>query len=170
MAIPAEKPVSASSTEQVHIVMPAHTNGCGRLFGGQLMEWIDIVAAVCARRHSEKDVVTVCVDGLDFAAAAFMNQIIVLSAEVTYVGHTSMEVRVDSFAEDAHGIRTPINRAYLVLVAVDDKGEPAEVPALVFDLAEQESEYNGAVVRAASRRKRRDMKLAGTFGADPASI
>lgn len=154
-----EKPVSLSSTEQVHIVMPAHTNGYGRLFGGRLMEWIDIVAAVCARRHSEKNVVTVCVDGLDFAAPAFIDQLIVLRAEITYVGRTSMEVRVDSFVEDAQGERTLINRAYLVLVALDEKGDPTAVPALICETAEQEAEYRAAIVRATLRKKKKSLRL-----------
>ncbi len=154
-----QKTVSQSSTEQVHIVMPAHSNGSGRLFGGQLMEWIDIVAAVCARRHSERSVVTVCVDGLDFAAPAFIDQVIVLHADITYVGRTSMEVRVDSFVEDLHGVRTLVNRAYLVLVALDENGNPTTAPALLCETAEQEAEYRSAIVRATLRKKKHDMKL-----------
>ena len=155
----AQKTVSQSNTEQVHIVMPAHSNGSGRLFGGQLMEWIDIVAAVCARRHSNRSVVTVCVDGLDFAAPAFIDQIVVLRADITYVGRTSMEVRVDSFVEDLQGVRTLINRAYLVLVALDESGEPTFVPAIVCETAEQEAEYRAAIVRATLRKKKREMQL-----------
>lgn len=152
-----EKAVSQSSTEQVHIIMPAHSNGCGRLFGGQLLEWIDIVAAVCARRHSEHNVVTVCIDGLDFAAPAFIDQIVVLHADITYVGRTSMEVRVDSYVEDAHGVRTPINRAYLVLVALDSNGKPAAVPSLLCETAGEEAEYRAAIMRTTLRKKRREM-------------
>ena len=46
------KPASASLTSHVQILMPTDLNGYGRLFGGRLMEWIDVVAGVTARRHS----------------------------------------------------------------------------------------------------------------------
>jgi acyl-CoA hydrolase len=149
-----QKTVSASATEQVHIVMPAHCNGCGRLFGGRLMEWIDVVAAVCARRHCERSVVTVCIDGLDFAAPAFIDEIVVLHARLSRVGNTSMEVRVDSYVENARGARTLINRAHLVMVALDDAGNPAPVPRLVLSSAQEEEEHRAAVARAALRAQR----------------
>jgi acyl-CoA hydrolase len=153
------KAVSRSLTEHVQIIMPAHCNGFGRLFGGRLMEWIDVTAAVCARRHSESNVVTVCVDGLDFAAPAFVDQTVVLSACVTYVGTTSMEVRVESFVEDVHSKRTLINRAYLVLVALDQAGRPKGVPALVCESAADKAEHDAALVRAELRKRRRNPEV-----------
>lgn len=155
MTKPREKTVQQSSTEQVHIVLPAHCNGCGRLFGGQLMQWIDIVAAVCARRHSETNVVTVCVDNLIFHAPAFVDQVVVLHADITFVGNTSMEVRVDSFVEDTKGVRTLINRAYSVLVALDGDGQPKSVPAIIPKTKAQEQEYAGALERDRLRKSRR---------------
>ncbi len=157
MPIPSEKPVSHSSTEQVHIVLPAHSNGCGRLFGGQLMQWIDVVAAVCARRHSERNVVTVCVEGLDFEAPAYIDQVVVMRTDIVYTGTTSMEVRVDSFVEDLHGDHTLINRAYLILVALDDDRKPTPVPAIVCETSEQKMEHQSAVVRAKLRKSRHNL-------------
>ncbi len=154
---PNEKPVHFSSTEQVHIVLPAYCNGCGRLFGGQLMQWIDIVAAVCARRHSERDVVTVCVDDLIFHSPAYVDQIVVLRANVTYVGKTSMEVRVDSFVEDKKGARSLINRAHLILVALDGEGHPTPVPAIVCETPEQKADCQSAAERNRLRKLRQGL-------------
>lgn len=91
-----ERPVKhprESHAESVHILMPGDINGDGRLFGGQLMQWIDIVAAVVARRHSGRDVTTACIDRLEFLHPALVNSTLTLIGRITYVGRTSMEVR-----------------------------------------------------------------------------
>ena len=90
------KPVSASRAEQVHIVMPVDVNAGFNLFGGMLMQWIDVVAGVVARRHSESEILTAAVDHLEFLAPAHLNDTITLLGRVTYVGNTSMEVCVDT--------------------------------------------------------------------------
>ena len=97
------KTVAQSRTEQIQILMPEHINGYQRLFGGKLMEWIDVVAAVAARRHSGCNVTTASVSQLEFTKAAYVNSTIVLKAQLTYVGTTSMEVRVDTFVEHLNG-------------------------------------------------------------------
>ena len=103
--------VRDSRTTQVQIVMSEHINGSGRLFGGRLMEWIDVVAGVTARRHAHCNVSTVCVDELVFKAPAFVNDTLVLVGQVTSVGHTSLEVRVDTFIESMDGGKRLANRA-----------------------------------------------------------
>ena len=149
------KTVKESRTEQVHFVMPQHINGYNRLFGGQLMEWIDTVAGVVARRHCERNVTTAAIDTLQFKAAAYVNDLIVLFGQVTYVGTTSMEVRVQTFVEDLHGIRALINRAYLVLVALDENERPAPVPDIIPETMEEQYEYDCGLKRSALRKQRR---------------
>ena len=128
------KRVSESVTEQVHIIMPSHISGTDRLFGGQLLAWIDEVSAVTARRHSGRNVTTAAIDNLQFKAGVYINNILVLIGRVTYVGKTSMEVRVDTYVEDhLSGIRKVVNRAYLVMVALDDEEKPTEVPGLILE-------------------------------------
>ena len=105
------KPASASLTSHVQILMPTDLNGYGRLFGGRLMEWIDVVAGVTARRHSGCEVTTAAVDSLEFHAPAHVNDTIVLEGRVTCTGRTSMEVRVDTFVESLNGERKRVNRA-----------------------------------------------------------
>jgi acyl-CoA hydrolase len=149
------KHVSDSITEQVQILMPSHINGSDRLFGGQLVEWIDVVAAVVARRHSGCNVTTAAIDNLQFKAGAFINNTLVLIGHITYVGKTSMEVRVDTYVEDLVGVRKVVNRAYLVLVALDNDGNPTEVPKLILETQAEHAEWDAGKKRHTLRHKRR---------------
>lgn len=149
------KRVSDSITEQVQILMPNHINGTDRLFGGQLVEWIDVVAAVVARRHSGYNVTTAAIDNLQFKAGAFINNTLVLIGRITYVGRTSMEVRVDTYVEDLQGVRKVVNRAYLVLVAIDDEGNPTQVPSLILETEAEKAEWEAGEKRRALRCQRR---------------
>ena len=149
------KKVEDSITEHVQLLMPAHINGSGRLFGGRLLEWIDMVGGVTARRHSECDVITAAIDNLQFKEGAYENDTLVLIGRVTYVGTSSMEVRVDTYVEDLAGMRKPINRAYLVFVALNDEGEPVKVPRLKPESDGQVMEWNSAVKRNELRKLRR---------------
>jgi len=114
-----KKHVEDSLTEQTYLMRPKYLNGYGNLFGGQLMGWIDEVASIVAMRHSESDITTAAIDNLNFKQGATVDDVIVLRGRITHVGHTSMEVRVDTYVEDRHGMRKMINRAYVVMVAVD---------------------------------------------------
>lgn len=149
------KMVSNSLTEQVHIVMLEHINGTKRLFGGRLMEWIDVVAAVVARRHSNCEVTTACVDNLQFKAGAKVNDTIVIKGRITWVGTSSMEVRCDTFVEDINGCLSMINRAYLVLVALDGDGKPTAVPSLELCTEEDKIEWAEGIKRREVRKSRR---------------
>lgn len=151
-----EKTVSESRIEQVYQVRPGHLNGAGRLFGGKLMEWIDELAGLVAVRHTQQDVITASVDNLKFIRGAYLKDLIVLIGRVTYVGRTSLEVRVDTYVESLDGIRRPINRAYLTLVAVDQDGKPVEVPGLIIETEAQKAEWEAAIKRREMRRQRRE--------------
>ncbi len=147
-----ERNVSYSKTEQVHLVQPTHLNGGMRLFGGTLLNWIDEVAAIVAMRHAGvKTVTTAAIDQLEFKAGAYLNDLIVLVGYVVYTGTTSMEVRVDTYVESTDGMRRPINRAYIVLVALDEKNRPTAVPQLVLENDIQEEEFSQAKKRRAQR-------------------
>lgn len=149
------KHVSDSLTEQVQIIMPSHSNGANRLFGGQLMEWIDVVASVVARRHSGCNVTTAAIDNLQFKEGAFINNTLVLIGHITYVGNTSMEIRVDTYVEDLFGIRKVVNRAYLVIVAIGENGLPAVVPKLILETESERAEWESGKRRHALRCERR---------------
>lgn len=149
------KYVADSKTEQTQMVLSEHINGYNRLFGGKLMEWIDIVAGVVARRHSNHNVTTVCIDKLHFKAPAHINDIVVLQGKVTHVGTTSMEVRVDTFVEDMNGQKRPINHAYLVLVAMDENEHPTKVPGLILTNEQEKAEWEAGTRRSELRKQRR---------------
>ncbi len=146
-----EKRVSDSYAEQVQILTQANLNGYSRLFGGQLMEWIDIVAAVVARRHSECNVTTAVVDMLEFKEPAYANDTLIVSGKITYAGKTSMEIRVDTFVEELNGDKKLINTAYIVMVALDENDKPTLVPKLVLETDEDHLEYERALKRKIRR-------------------
>lgn len=148
------KTVAESRTTHVEILMPGDLNGYSRLFGGKLMEWIDVVAGVVARRHSGREVTTASVDNLAFQAPAYVNDTIVLEGRITCVGHTSMEVRVDTFVEELGGTRHQVNRAYLVMVALDRNQKPAQVPELILETEEDHAEWEAGLRRRELRKTR----------------
>lgn len=146
--------VADSRTEQIQIVMPEQINGYERLFGGKLVEWIDIVAAVVARRHSGRNVTTVSIDNLQFKEAVHVNDTIVLIGEITYVGKTSMEVKVDTFVESLTGEKHLVNRAYFVMVALDEKERPVPVPPLKIETEGEKAEWEAGLRRYHLRKQR----------------
>lgn len=146
-----EKRWQDACAEQVHIIRPEHINGSGRLFGGQLLMWIDVVAGVAARRFANSDVTTACIDHLQFLAPARAGDLLVTVGRVTWTGRTSIEVRVDSFVEKMDGRREMVNRAYLVEVALDENEKPRSVPKLILETEEDKMEWNAAEKRRIAR-------------------
>ena len=149
------KKVSDSLTEQQYLIRPAHINPYGRLFGAQLLKWIDEVAGIVAVRHANAIVTTAAIDNLQFKEPAYSGQMIVLCGRVTYVGRTSMEIRVDTYTEALDGSRKHINRAYIDMVAINNEGKAIEVPALELETDEQRAEHEAAIKRKAMRKQRR---------------
>ena len=151
-----DRTVAYSKTEQVHLVQPADLNGGGRLFGGTLLKMIDEIAAIVAMRHTGlKTVTTAAIDNLIFKSGAYLNDLIVLIGYITYTGRTSMEVRVDAYVERGDGMRYPINRAYVVLVALDDNNRPSVIPQLILENDIQREENRMAQKRRELRLERR---------------
>ena len=150
-----EKRVSDSRTEQVHIVMPGDVNSSFRLFGGLLMQWIDVVAAVVARRHADREVLTAAVDHLSFLKPASLNDIVTLCGRVTYVGNTSMEICVETFVErpERNKERALVNRAYLTMVALDENGQPTRVPRLVLETEQEKADFAAGERRKQNRKR-----------------
>ena len=149
------KRVADSRAEQIQIVLNGHINGYGRLFGGQLVEWIDIVAAVVARRHCQREVTTVTIDNLQFKHPVHANNTMILRGKMTYVGRTSMEIKVDSYVERLNGDRKLVNTAYLVMVALDENHQPVEVPRLLLETDEERAEWEAGKRRQELRKQRK---------------
>ena len=119
------------------------------------MQWIDEMAGIVARRHAGTNVTTACVDNLNFKAGAYLGDVVVLIGKMTYVGKTSMEVRIDTYVEAADGTRKIINRAYEVMVALDENDNKVEVPKLIVETEAEKAEWIGGEKRYALRKERR---------------
>src|SRR5258706_7667220 len=116
------KPVSASRSEMTEIVLPAMTNPLGKLLGGQVMHLVDMAAALAAHRHSNSYVVTASVDYIDFRNPVNLGEIVNLKSQVNRVFHTSMEVGVEVYSENAMtGERKHTTTAYVTFVAGDER-------------------------------------------------
>ena len=151
-----KKRVEDSLTEQTYLVMHRHINGYGRLFGGQLMALIDELAGIVSKRHSESEITTACIDQLNFKHPVMLNDTLVMIGKITYVGTCSMEVRIDSYVETLDGMRRLINRAYVVMVAIDEKtGKTKPVPGLIVETEAQKAEWEGGIRRTQLRKQRK---------------
>ena len=150
-----EKSIKESMTEQIHLLMYEHINGENRLFGGQLVSWIDEVAGTVARRHTGMKVTTASIDSLQFKQPAHLDDLIVIIGYITYVGNKSMEIRVDTYIESVDGLRHPINRAYLTMVALDENSRPCQIPyGIKIETESQRGELEGAQKRIELRKQR----------------
>ena len=147
------KTVDASRAESVHLVRPNHLNGANRLFGGILMQWIDEVAGIVAKRHSGCNVTTASVDDLTFLHGAYQNDMIVIKGRLTWVGTSSMEVCVDTFVEHLSGERKHINNAHFIMVALDKADKPVKVPRLTLQTEEEQRDWDRAEARRQARKK-----------------
>ena len=155
------KTVDDSRAETVHIVRPNHLNGANRLFGGILMQWIDEVAGIVAKRHSGCNVTTASVDNLTFLHGAYQNDMIVIRGKLTWVGTSSMEVCVDTYVETLDGQRDRINNAHFMMVALDENNKPVPVPQLVLQTEDEHLAWSHGEERRRIRNQRRKDKLDG---------
>ena len=145
--------VSDSLASQSQVVMPPHLNGYGNLFGGQLAVWIDIIAGIVARRHCGMKITTAAIDNLRFRKSVVQNDIVVLRGRMTYVGVTSMEVRVDSYLENDDCDRELINTAFVIQVALDENDKPCRVPRLIPQTPEEEKDFAAGAKRKELRTR-----------------
>ena len=141
-----------SRVDMTQVVLPGDSNAHGNLFGGRLMQWIDIAGAVAAHRHARSNVVTASIDDLHFVEPIRLGDIVVLKASVNWVGRTSMEVGVRILAERPGSAKqTHAASAYLTFVAINRRGRPTRVPALLPDTPDERRRQ----AAAAHRRERR---------------
>lgn len=150
----APKTPSQSAVTMTELVLPSDTNALGTIFGGKIMAWIDIAAAIAAGRHARKVVVTASIDALHFVAPVKLGHVVHIKAMVNYAGRTSMEVgvRVDSenpVTGETHHTAT----AYTTFVALDDHGKPSSVPPLKPESPEEQRRFQQAMKRRESRMR-----------------
>jgi acyl-CoA hydrolase len=142
----------ASRVEMTELVLPGDTNQLGTIFGGKVMQWIDIAASVAAMRHSGGNVVTASIDALTFLTPIHLGEVVRLQAQVNFAGTTSMEVGVRVEAEDLRAATLRYTtKAYLTFVAIDAGGKPRPVPPLAAEDDEDRRRAAGAEARRRAR-------------------
>ncbi len=146
-----------SLTIQTQIVLPNDTNTLGNLFGGQLLQWMDMVSSIAAHRHCKRVVVTASVNNVSFNNPIKHASLVTLEAKVSRAFNTSMEVFIDVWVEDpVSGEKIKSNEAIYTFVAVDQNGSPLPVPELVPETEEEKKRFEAAL-----RRKQLSLILAG---------
>lgn len=149
--------VKASEVVMTQLVLPSHTNALDTVFGGTVMSWIDIAGAICAQRHSQKEVVTASIDELHFLAPIYKGWVVNLKASLNYVSRSSMEVGVRVQSENPKtGESFHTASAYLTFVALGSDGKPTAVPPLLIETDDQRRRHHEAELRRADRLKRKE--------------
>ena len=149
--------VADSATEMTQLVLPQHANVHGSLLGGTVMHWVDLAAAIVANRHSRRPVVTAVFDDMAFLAPVMVGQLALISARMTLVDRSSMEIRVDVVSEDVlTGERRRTGTAFVTFVALDPVTKrPVPVPPLVLETEDEKAEHARALERRRLRLERR---------------
>lgn len=146
------KTMRASRVTLSQLMHPEHANLLGNVHGGWIMKLVDEAGALASMRHAQRKVVTVAIDSMVFRQPIRIGDLIILNAEVTYTGRTSMEAEVQVQAENpVTGERTHTNTAYLVYVALDDDGRPTTVPPLEVETEEEKQKMQQAKQRQERR-------------------
>lgn len=139
------------------VVLPNDTNTLGNLFGGQLMAWMDEIAAVAATRHCRRVVVTASINNVAFTNPIKLGDIVTLESKVSRAFNSSMEIFIDVSVEDRiTGKPMRCNEAIFTFVAVDQNGSPIEIPQIIPESEEEKKRYEGAL-----RRRQLSLILAG---------
>jgi uncharacterized protein (TIGR00369 family) len=155
------KRISESRFTLSALMGPQDANAHGNVHGGVIMKMVDEAGALVAIRHAGSPVVTVTVDSMTFMEPILIGHLVMCNAELTYVGRTSMEVRVEVVAENPlRGDAKTTNIGYVVYVAIDTNGRPTEVPELEFETPEQVQRAEQAKQRQAYRKQQRDLEQA----------
>jgi acyl-CoA hydrolase len=160
-----ERTVAESQSERSEIVLPADSNALGSLFGGRLMQYIDLVGAMAASRHARAFTVTASMDHLDFVAPVRVGELLILKASVNRAFRTSMEIGVRVMVEDVREQRLRhVSSAYLTFVAVDREGNRLVVPQVVPETEHQKRRFEDAgrrrEMRAGETQRKKEMRAA----------
>ncbi len=152
----APKSPNQSKIEMREMVLPQHANALNSLFGGVLMSWIDLAAAMCAQKHCERHVVTVHIDELSFLSPIKVGEHVLIKASINFAGNTSMiiGVRVESENPLTREIRLT-TRAYLTFVAIDSLGKPINIPPLFLENDEDKRRFENAKLRSSHGKQMR---------------
>src|SRR5713226_8402245 len=146
------KPVSASKTIISQQMLPSDANPMGNIHGGSILKLVDVAAAVAALRHARTQVVTASIDRMDFFNPVYVGNLLIMKASVNYAGRTSVEVGVRIEAEDLKtGRITHTGSSYLTYVAIDENGQPVEIPDVIPETPDEKRRWREGKQRRAER-------------------
>ena len=157
--ISSPKPMRASRVTLSQLMQPEHANHHGNVHGGWIMKLVDEAGALACMRHAQHRVVTVAIDQMVFRQPIQIGDLIILNAQVTYAGRTSLEAEVQVVAENPiTGEQVHTNTAYLVYVALDENGNATEVPCLLAETPDDEKRMKDADERQKQRLAQKQKK------------
>ncbi|HET8724642.1 MAG TPA: acyl-CoA thioesterase [Anaeromyxobacteraceae bacterium] len=152
MSAPTPKPPSESRVEMTELAMPTDANNLGTVFGGRIVQWMDLAGAMAARRHARTPVVTAAMDELTFQAPVRLGHVAILQARVNAAFGTSMEVEVEVFDENPDtGVRRRCCDGFLTFVSLGKDNRPAPVTPLRLETPEEVERERAAHARRARR-------------------
>lgn len=147
-----KKRIRDSQVTLHQFMLPAHANPTGNVHGGVILKIADEAAAICAMRHAQRQCVTVAIDSVSFHSPVHVGQLLALQAALSYVGRTSMEIKVAVHAEDPiTGLITHTNSAFFVFVALDETGVATAIPQLELENEEEKAQFDAGKQRQAER-------------------
>jgi acyl-CoA hydrolase len=147
------------------MVLPNDTNTLGNLMGGRLLHWMDIASAIAAHRHCGRVVVTASVNNVSFNQPIRLGEIVTMEAKVSRAFTSSMEVFIDVWVENnTTGEKKKCNEAIYTFVAVDQMGNPINVPALIPETDDEKKRFDGAL-----RRRQLSLILGGKMKPEEAT-
>lgn len=148
------KTPAQTAVETRYLLMPNEANQYGTAFGGVIMSWIDMTAAMAAQKHCHSEVVTASIDSLSFREPIRIGDHAILKAMVNYAGRTSMEVGVQLLRENPLTGKTALaTTAHLTFVAIDENHRPRPVPPLVAETDNEKRRYENAKLRVQNRKE-----------------
>lgn len=148
------KPPAESAVSTRYLVMPEQANPHGTAFGGAIIAWIDMVAAMTAERHASREVVTVNIDSISFRQPIYVGDHVVLEASVNYVGRTSMEIGVQVSRQNPVTNESILaTTAHLTFVALDENKKPIVVAPIIPETDDEKRRYENAKIRVKTRKE-----------------
>ncbi len=144
-----------SEAEMIVMMLPSDANPKGNVFGGVILKHVDLIAGLVAKRHSGRaNVVTASIDRMVFLKPVFIGNALIISARITYVRRSSMEIEVNVEAEDLDdNSKVHAATAFVTMVALDKYGKPIKVPHLVMEDENDKKRYSEGELRMNSRLK-----------------
>ncbi len=159
------KTAKESLTVLTELVLPNDTNTLGNLMGGRLLHWMDIASAISAQKHCRRVVVTASVNNVSFDQPIRLADVVTLEAKVSRAFSTSMEVCIDVWVENlSTGLKTKCNEAIFTFVAVDQLGNPINVPGVIAESDVEKQRYDAAL-----RRRQLSLVISGKMKPEEAT-